>query len=379
MKKLIILIGLLAVMAACQQEKELSGLAVEQPLEESSAVVNKSSDLLLADENFNAAYINAVAGLKRDKSGILGQLNLKVLKQDNGVLVINSEKEFRPVYESVIHADTTWQNAYGTAVEELINIAGENEEIAESMSGENEISIAVEDLLESDGIGFYEMQSNIAARMPVSTLWAKARNESVSWLADQPFDVNWDENPDNRYAADPYARLFLNEESQLKINGEVQSFIGETSTERSATNSLVGRTQGAGGCRTFWMNTQYTDNEQQIPVCLRARSYVNNFAIWKSYGVNAKGWLWTWGRWRERRFFKLLAQNGNMILHNQQNLPNPCDPAFAQGVAFNRVRNNVEFSISRTIWGSTNYVGACRWNFSAFVTGNGRAITAFMQ
>lgn len=366
MKKLIVLMVLVAGMVACKQETELSDLKVA---ENELRTENRSTSLLLDYKRFSVAYSKAVDQLKIERERLSESADISSLQHKEGMLAINSEKEFRPVYESIVNADTLWQNVYENEINELVSIAKENGEILEYFGDGDEISWEIEDLLKADAIGFYDLQSNIAAKMPVNTLWAKVRNESIEWLDQQGESPNWEKDPDNANALDAYGRLFVNEESSIIILGEVRYAEGEVSINNNTKGKTAGRTLGADGCRTFRMCTEFTDDNGSN-TCLRTRVYVNNFWLWRSFGANGKGWVRRNGRWRERRFGKVLTMGGTFIAH-RAGLAVACDPFFAQQSNRNRSSNAVEYSINETIWNA--YMGLCRNNFAATLAGRGRA------
>ncbi|WP_103072104.1 hypothetical protein [Aquimarina sediminis] len=367
MKKLIVLIVLLGTLVGCQHEQGISNMDLEQN-------ENSQKDLgsiLLEDQVFYSAYSESLEKLNTKKEQFVQQIDLKNLKYKDGLVVIKNAEEFRPIYEQTAKVDSLWQKTYVDEVYVLVEIASNITELVEQVKDEDEISFYIQDLLERDKVGFYDLQKNVAQRMPIKTLWAKVRNESNEWLASLGEKPNWEENPDDRYPADIYARLFLNEENKINIMGEVRTF-----DTQKAISEVSEKTQGA-GCRTFWMTTEYTDNTGE-PTCLRMRCYVNNFWIWKSYGVNAKGWIWSGGRWREWGFNKFLTQGGNIVTH-RLNLTDQCDPRFSRNVNWSRRSTAVEFSISNTLWGPSVYLGACRGSFSGVVSGRGRAQAAIMN
>ncbi len=368
MKKLMMLTVLLGTLIGCQQEQEISNVDLEQNEIQQKSISDLAA-VLAGDEEFDLAYNKSLDKLRSAREELTQKMNLKELGYRDGMLVLKTAEVVQPIYEQIVKTDSIWQKTYGDEVQGLTAVASGNEELTDEV--EDQFSFYIQDRLEEDHIGFYDLQENIATRMPIKTLWAKVRNETKRWLDGLDKNPNWKENPDDRYAADTYARLFLNEESMIEILGEKRVFDTQESISERAQ-----KTQGA-GCRTFWMTTEYTDNTGE-PTCLRMRCYVNNFWIWKSYGVNAKGWIWSGGRWREWGFNKFLTQGGNIVTHGLR-LNNPCDPRFSRNVNWSRRRTNVEFSISRTLWGPRIYLGACRGSFRGAVTGRGRGQGAIMN
>lgn len=363
MKKLVILIGLVALFAACQEESD----SVEPNFSQSKIGTAELTSLkqpdLLDDKRFASAYQESVKTLQAAKEEIVSSINIRSLEHQDGMIVVNSEKQFRPVYESVAYSDSVWQQQHGDEIDALIEVAFQNPEIADQFDKE-EVSFMIEDLLEKDEIDYLDVQQGISDQLPIATLWQKIKSENDEWLANAGEKPNWEENPAEQYGIETYAQLFINQESQINILDTVRNIKGEVSFESGEEAE-----RGLAGCRTFRMCTEFTDNTGH-PTCLRARVYINNFWLWRSFGSNAKGWRWINGRWRERRFQKTLTRGGFVIMHRAQ-LANPCDPAFAQWVGWTSVRNNVEFQINATVWNT--YAGACTNSFSGAVSGGGRA------
>ncbi len=370
MKKLVLLLVTAACMYACSETTDLADLSVSNSGAEQLSEKQSRTSPLLEDDNFASAYYEAADYLATSRGELSNQVNLKSLNHRNGMLYITSEKEFRPVYEQVREKDSIWQTTYDDQIEQLIGIAQENPEFAKQYTYD-ELSIEIEDLFETDQIGFYDLQQSISDRMPINTLWSKIKQENDEWVINATQESNWEENPAEQYGIETYAQLFINAETAINILDTTRHITGVVSFEDE--EQTEGR--GGAGCRTFRMRTEFTDNTGH-PTCLRMRCYINNFWLWRSFGVNTKGWRWINGRWRERRFQKSLARGGFVVMHQLQ-LQNPCDPAFAQGVGWTTVRNNVEFSINSTIWNA--YAGACINNFGGSVLGGGRFQDAIMN
>lgn len=367
MKKLSLFVAMIALFVACQEEPSLTERETSRT--EPSFVEKESSITLLRNEAFNRAFRTSVNYLKGQRERLTENVDLSRLRASGGMLVVEGVEDFQPVYEQVEKADERWMETHRSEIMSLMEIAKKDKEVATLYGEGEELAYAIEDLLISEGIHYYDLQASISDRMPIRTLWAKARKESAEWLATQGQDADWSQDPDNQYAVHTMARLFLNEATAIQIAGEVKTFDFEASVvDTEKDSNLQGR--GPGGCRTFWMTTEYTDNTGE-PTCLRMRCYVNNFGIWRSFGVNAKGWIWAWGRWHEWGFWKSLVRDGNMILH-RGGLVDNCDPVFAQEVTWRRVEWHVEYAINHTIWGLRNYAGACRQNFGGSVVGRNR-------
>ena len=374
MRKLSMLAGLLAIVASCQESPNLS------EFEESEALARmteeEQSTFLLSSSTFEPVYRDAVNRLYQSRDQIAGGVSVETLPTANGMLVIQSEEQFRPVYEQVVLADSVWNNQYEQEIAQLVQLVQNDQELSAGFADEDEISWAIEDLLEDDQVDQEDVMQNVSDRMPINTLWNKVKQESDLWLASMEGveNPNWDEYPENQIAVGPYGRMFVNDAALVQVQDSVIVAEGIVSFGKG-DEYLQGRVDGNSGCRTFRVRTAYNNSASRL---LRVRCYVNNFWLWKSFGVSCKGWKMRRRRWRARRFSKTLSRGGLVVIHSAS-LEDPCDPVFARNVGWTRTRSNVSFRIQNTFWGPSVYVGACRFQYAGVVSGGGVSVGVVMN
>ena len=378
MRKLIVLMGLVLVVASCQENPSFSEL-------EDATLANRMTEeeeaaFLLSSSKFEPAYRKAVDRLNETRTQLTKGVEVERLKSADGMLVIQSAEEFRPIYDQVVKADTVWKNQYEAEIDALVKLVKADDKLAAGFEEEDEISWAIEDLLEADRVGYEDVMQNVSDRMPISTLWGQVKRDSDEWLASQEGveTPNWEQYPEEKYGIEPYSQLFVNNALTVNIQDTVREVEAIVSVGKG-DEQLEGRVLGANGCRTFRMRRAFGDNGTQNGATrLRVRCYVNNFWIWKSYGVSCKGWIRRRGRWKARRYEKVLTQGGTIISHTAS-LQDPCDPVFAITVGWTKVRRHRSFSINRTLWGPDVYLGVCRQGFAGVVSGRGVAVGVVMD
>lgn len=318
---------------------------------------------LLTNSSFSNAYQNAKQQLVNARSELASQVDVRRLRTKGGMLVFPTVDSFRSIYEKVESVDSVWLETYDAQIEALLRTALRSKEILSQFKDEEDLENEIEDLLEADRINDFDVQQDIANRMPISTLWNRVKAIDDQWLAanEDEVDIDLSSNPTNQMITDDYMSIFLNDRSSINLLDTARNFAESVSKGNTKGRGLERTATIGQGCRTFRKSFNDGNNGSRK---LKVVAKVRNWVVVKKLQTRIVGWKRRRGKWKRRRFSKTLVMFGNAIIHSAQ-LDDKCDPVFAVNTFLDKTRKRKSFSIRRRRWGLNQYIGACRNSFSA--------------
>ena len=362
MKKLLLLSITFLILFSCEDQ-----VAIDEPVieEEPGLATVDLGPRFLMDQEFATLYSNTLTELRNKRNSLENSINLKSVQTSGNKLSFPTVSSFRTVFEQVENADEEWQNFLNAKIDFLLSHAVNNAVILQQFSTDEEIEFALEDILEDDGFEDFDIQRNVASRMPVQPLWTTVRSLEEEWLRNAPNDLDLATDPTEEYLDDDLMQLFLNQSSEIVLLGQRRVFEeDEVNQARSADpKDVKERTTTAtlDGCVTWKRRTRYGDNGNRR---LKVKVKVRNYIVSKSLKAKVVGYARKNGKWKRRRFQKVLNMSGDAVIHYAQGLG--CSPFVVANISLLKSGRNRSLSITERRWGLDAYVGACTGRFAAF-------------
>lgn len=288
---------------SCDNQDVIEDVLVTDSSLARSSEISPDVEFLQSQTSFNTAVLLAIEEINSFFEQAQSKINIENIETEEGYLVFPNSESFQKVHQNIETVDEEYQVFLDEKYDMLLEIAIENTQILEFYESDHEEIInGIEDLMWHHNIHDYNLQQYVSLNLPINTLWSKVKLLTDQWLEESEEELNMENDPSDFYVDNEYLQLLLNENSNIKISGNLELY---DEVEGGVSSEIQTRAQS---CITRLDKRVAQSRRRKITV----KVFVRDYGGYKEAGASIIGYKKR-RRWKRRRFGKNLVSAGYVV------------------------------------------------------------------